>query len=200
MPAFWAYAVGNTPAVKNEVFRSITINYWDRQISEHTDQWRHFLPEIILLNVRWYCGYSLSYRDLTEMMPGMQCWGRLHNDSPLGTSLCTQTRPPGSEPSATESSFYNTTLFCHPLSRTCWFYGSTQSCESFLSLPIFVISSSSLKLLIPSVTWSADWALGWSSSRSRLGSTTSLPVILDGWLDSNSPRMRWSNCNGICFR
>jgi transposase-like protein len=26
------------------------------------------LPEIILLNVRWYCRYSLSYRDLEEMM------------------------------------------------------------------------------------------------------------------------------------
>lgn len=29
---------------------------------------RHFLPEIILLNVRWYCRYPLSYRDLEEMM------------------------------------------------------------------------------------------------------------------------------------
>ncbi|MBD1845709.1 IS6 family transposase [Cyanobacteria bacterium FACHB-63] len=31
-------------------------------------KWRHFLLEIILLNVRWYCRYSLSYRDLEEMM------------------------------------------------------------------------------------------------------------------------------------
>ncbi len=31
-------------------------------------KWRHFLPEIILLNVRWYCRYTLSYRDLEEMM------------------------------------------------------------------------------------------------------------------------------------
>jgi transposase-like protein len=31
-------------------------------------KWRHFLPGIILLNVRWYCRYSLSYRDLEEMM------------------------------------------------------------------------------------------------------------------------------------
>jgi IS6 family transposase len=31
-------------------------------------KWRHFLPEVILLNVRWYCRYSLSYRDLEEMM------------------------------------------------------------------------------------------------------------------------------------
>jgi transposase-like protein len=31
-------------------------------------KWRHFLPEIILLNVRWYCRDSLSYRNLEEMM------------------------------------------------------------------------------------------------------------------------------------
>jgi len=31
-------------------------------------KWRHFLPEIILLHVRWYCRYSLSYRDLEAMM------------------------------------------------------------------------------------------------------------------------------------
>lgn len=31
-------------------------------------KWRHFLPEVILLNVRWYCRYTLSYRDLEEMM------------------------------------------------------------------------------------------------------------------------------------
>ncbi|MDZ4877614.1 MAG: hypothetical protein CLLPBCKN_007049 [Chroococcidiopsis cubana SAG 39.79] len=31
-------------------------------------KWRHCLPEIILLNVRWYCRYPLSYRDLEEMM------------------------------------------------------------------------------------------------------------------------------------
>jgi IS6 family transposase len=31
-------------------------------------KWRHFEPEIILLCVRWYLRYSLSYRDLEEMM------------------------------------------------------------------------------------------------------------------------------------
>ncbi len=30
-------------------------------------KWRHFQSEIILLNVRWYLRYSLSYRDLAEM-------------------------------------------------------------------------------------------------------------------------------------
>lgn len=31
-------------------------------------KWRHFLPEIILLCVRWYLRYPLSYRHLSEMM------------------------------------------------------------------------------------------------------------------------------------
>jgi len=31
-------------------------------------KWRHFEPAIILLCVRWYCRYSLFYRDLEEMM------------------------------------------------------------------------------------------------------------------------------------
>ncbi len=31
-------------------------------------KWRHFESEIILLCVRWYLWYALSYRDLEEMM------------------------------------------------------------------------------------------------------------------------------------
>jgi transposase-like protein len=31
-------------------------------------KWRHYAPDIILLCVRWYCRYSLSYRDLEEVM------------------------------------------------------------------------------------------------------------------------------------
>ena len=31
-------------------------------------KWRHFEAEIILLCVRWYLRYSLSYRDLEELM------------------------------------------------------------------------------------------------------------------------------------
>jgi transposase, IS6 family len=31
-------------------------------------KWRHFQTEIILLCVRWYLRYSLSYRDMEEMM------------------------------------------------------------------------------------------------------------------------------------
>ena len=36
--------------------------------SQSLFKWRHFLPKIIVLNVRWYCRYALSYWDLEEMM------------------------------------------------------------------------------------------------------------------------------------
>jgi transposase-like protein len=35
---------------------------------QHPFKWRHFEAEIILLCVRWYTRYALSYRDLEEMM------------------------------------------------------------------------------------------------------------------------------------
>src|SRR5829696_6040672 len=31
-------------------------------------KWRHYDPDVILLCVRWYCRYQLSYRDVEEMM------------------------------------------------------------------------------------------------------------------------------------
>jgi len=31
-------------------------------------KWRHFQKELILLVSRWYLSYSLSYRDIEEMM------------------------------------------------------------------------------------------------------------------------------------
>ncbi len=34
----------------------------------HPFKWRHFEPDIILMCVRWYCRFQLSYRDLEEMM------------------------------------------------------------------------------------------------------------------------------------
>ena len=34
----------------------------------HPFKWRHFQSDLILLCVRWYLRYALSYRDLEEMM------------------------------------------------------------------------------------------------------------------------------------
>ena len=36
--------------------------------SSSSFKWRHYSPDIILLCVRWYCRYALSYRDLEEIM------------------------------------------------------------------------------------------------------------------------------------
>ena len=33
-----------------------------------TFKWRHFKKDIILMTVRWYLSYSLSYRDIEELM------------------------------------------------------------------------------------------------------------------------------------
>jgi transposase, IS6 family len=33
-------------------------------------KWRHYAPDVILLCVRWYCRFQLSYRDIEEMMRG----------------------------------------------------------------------------------------------------------------------------------
>jgi transposase, IS6 family len=35
---------------------------------ENPFKWRHYESEIILLCVRWYLRYSLSYRDVAEIM------------------------------------------------------------------------------------------------------------------------------------
>ena len=61
---------------KNKCLVSIMIDCPDPESSSEglpvaeTDlfKWRHYESEIILLCVRWYLRYALSYRDLEEMM------------------------------------------------------------------------------------------------------------------------------------
>ena len=36
--------------------------------NQNSFKWKHYQPEIILLTVRWYLRYKLSFRDLVEMM------------------------------------------------------------------------------------------------------------------------------------
>ena len=40
----------------------------DSNISSNSFKWKHYEGEIILLNVKWYLKYPLSYRNLKEMM------------------------------------------------------------------------------------------------------------------------------------
>jgi transposase-like protein len=35
---------------------------------QNSFKWKHYQPDIIMLNVRWYLRYNLSFRDLVEMM------------------------------------------------------------------------------------------------------------------------------------
>ena len=42
--------------------------YIERQTMTNPFKWRHYRGEIILLCVRWYLRYGLSYRDLEEIM------------------------------------------------------------------------------------------------------------------------------------
>jgi transposase, IS6 family len=45
------------------------ISYWESTVAESDPfKWRHYQDEIILLSVRWYLRYALSYRDLEEIM------------------------------------------------------------------------------------------------------------------------------------
>ncbi|AOM14293.1 hypothetical protein BTI247_59630 (plasmid) [Bacillus thuringiensis Bt18247] len=39
-----------------------------RMKKETSFKWRHYQPDIILLTVRWYLRYNLSFRNLVEMM------------------------------------------------------------------------------------------------------------------------------------
>ena len=40
---------------------------------QHFFTWHHFEAEIILLRVRWYWRYALSYRDFEEMLLECGC-------------------------------------------------------------------------------------------------------------------------------
>lgn len=37
-------------------------------ILKERNKWKHYQPELILLTVRWYLRYNLSFRNLVEMM------------------------------------------------------------------------------------------------------------------------------------
>src|SRR5258708_2123068 len=64
---FWQSCCENSKdAVNSTVFRELRGT--DCMDTTNPFKWRHFQAEIILLCVRWYLRYPLSYRDLEEMM------------------------------------------------------------------------------------------------------------------------------------
>jgi hypothetical protein len=49
---------------------------------------RHFDREIIVLCVRWYLRYKLSFRDLVEMMAERRAFAGAHDDHAVDPTLC----------------------------------------------------------------------------------------------------------------
>lgn len=45
------------------VLTELSDRYLLHELQASAHAWRHFLPEVILLNIRWYCRYALSYRN-----------------------------------------------------------------------------------------------------------------------------------------
>ena len=54
-------------------------------------KWRHFQSEIILLCVRWYLRYPLSYRHLEEMIRFERTKSGSHHGVSMGPGLCART-------------------------------------------------------------------------------------------------------------
>ena len=48
---------------------------------------RHFDREVVVLCVRWYLSYKLSYRDLVTVMSERGIWPGPHDDSSMGAAL-----------------------------------------------------------------------------------------------------------------
>lgn len=68
-------------------------------------KWRHFEGAIILLCVRWYLRYSLSYRDLEEMMAERGLAVDHTTICPLGASLCAHHGGPRAHPPPPDQRF-----------------------------------------------------------------------------------------------
>jgi hypothetical protein len=58
--------------------------------SQHPFKGRHFQSDIILVCVRWYLRYSLSYRDLARDTGGTGIARGSYHDLPLGAALCSR--------------------------------------------------------------------------------------------------------------
>ena len=55
---------------------------------------RHFDREVVVLCVRWYLRFKLSYRDLVEMMAERTATAGAHYDHAVGALLCSGVRTP----------------------------------------------------------------------------------------------------------
>ena len=56
--------------------------------SDNSFKWRQFEPGLILLCVRWYLRYAVSYRDLEDMMRARGLCVDHTADRSMGAALC----------------------------------------------------------------------------------------------------------------
>jgi len=56
--------------------------------SLHPFKRHHFQTDLILLCVRWYLRYALSYRELEEIMLERELKARSYHDLPVGLAVC----------------------------------------------------------------------------------------------------------------
>jgi hypothetical protein len=66
---------------------------------------RHFQDELIVVCVRRYLRYSLSYRDLEELMAERGSASGSFDARPLGLALCSDPQPTNAAPSPQHESF-----------------------------------------------------------------------------------------------
>ncbi|GHO97448.1 hypothetical protein KSF_074960 [Reticulibacter mediterranei] len=55
---------------------------------QHPFKWRHYQAEVIVLCVRWYLRYALSYRESSRNHEGAGAAYQSQHDVPLGPVLC----------------------------------------------------------------------------------------------------------------
>jgi hypothetical protein len=53
-------------------------------------KWRQFEPEVLLLAVGWYLRFSLSYRDVEELLAERGAFGRPRHGLEVGAELCSE--------------------------------------------------------------------------------------------------------------
>src|SRR3954452_21237839 len=64
-------------------------------------KWRQTEPQLILCAVRWYLRYSLSLRDVEELLEERCLESRPHDSMALGAAVWSGTGPPSAPPSET---------------------------------------------------------------------------------------------------
>ena len=69
------------------VLTELSDRYLLHELQASAHAWRHFLPEVIVLNIRWYCRYALSYRNHRRDDAGEGAKRRSYDGISVGAGL-----------------------------------------------------------------------------------------------------------------